>query len=218
LNNPQIRVAAAAMSPFTDSNPVMDPSNPGSCMQSPQRTFGLPANVFVAAMAQERPDLFGRHPLIDFWDDHPYPMLANCMGTSTCTGPTEDLSTSMYQSEMVAANLPKYFPIELTEYGFNVLPAANFAIRQQLAANLIVDPTGTTGYLPQVWLKQSLINNVTGTMGFILPIPALGTASYTDSTGFFWFDTTQPTTTEVPYQTPFPIYTQVRSYRIQRGN
>ena len=202
LGNPEIRVSAGALSPIGDSNPqvygLWGDGTPycstGYGVRGNQ--LDIPATQFIDAMNSERPDLFGHNPKVDFWADHPYPlqMFGGCNlddPDHPCPAPANDPTVSAYQNNLIRALLPKFFPVKLTEYGYPINDPSPWD--QEFAANFFA---GNGGVFQNVWLNENIYNNVTGSMGFILPIPGYSNMDWLDAN-----------------QNPLPIFIQITNYR-----
>ncbi|MEK6774995.1 MAG: hypothetical protein AABY64_13725 [Bdellovibrionota bacterium] len=196
LNKTQIKILFTPLSPYSDSNPITN--SDGSCGRGDK--INLSSRDFVREMKIERPDLFN---LIDAWNSHPYPSedFGLCQKPN-CPSMTTDPALVAYKGEMEQAGMPLDFPVYLTEVG------TYFSISSQATADRFVQSSNSSlGIYPQLWLSGGPRNNVKGILGFILPLPGYNFYSFLDSCG--------AVTASAPYQTPNPIYTQIRNLRIK---
>jgi hypothetical protein len=198
LNKTNVKIAGVSLSPYSDSNPTSNGA--GGCDRGTQ--LDLPSTFFVTEMRKERPDLFGK---LDAWNSHPYSSEAfRLCVRPDCPAIIDDPALRMYKEEMIAAGVSSNLPIYLTEVGTYI------GVSSQGEADMFVNKANSSmGMYPQVWLAGGAYNNVKGIMGFILPIP--GFDSYA------WLNPNSVISESAPYQTPYPIYSQVRRLRRQLG-
>ncbi len=196
LNDSRIKILGVSLSPYSDSNPTLRAD--GKCDRG--TTLDLASTFFVTEMKNQRPDLF---PMLDGWNSHPYG--SEIFGLCTlpnCPSPTNDPAMKMYQQEMNIAGVSPDLPIYLTEVG------TIYGITSSSTADRFVNGSNMSlGAYPQVWLTGGAYNNVRGIIGFILPIPGFE--------AYAWLNQNSTVTSTAPYQTPYPIYTQVRALRKQ---
>ena len=198
LNKTNIKIAGVSLSPYSDSNPTSNGA--GGCNRGTR--LDLPSTFFVTEMKKERPDLFHK---LDAWNSHPYSseMFGLC-ARPNCPAVIDDPALRMYKEEMIAAGVDSNLPIYLTEVGTYINVSS-----QEMADLFVNNANLSMGMYPQVWLAGGAYNNVKGIMGFILPIP--GFESYA------WLNPNSLMSESAPYQTPYPIYSQVRRLRLQLG-